>query len=386
MRETANSPAKTIISDSPEKFLFCSSLAHDAWRGSDEQAAYEWWYFDAISDDGRDALVVIFMDNFIFSPRYNAACSESQKAKGKRQKAKIEDQRPKTEDRVPAVAFFYYRDGKLLYRAINEFSAEEFTARTDFPACRIGESEFRFEATPYGVRYIIEINADLRGDKKLVAALEWLVVEHDFAALNCATDDLTGKHFWNLASPRSDVTGKLEVFDLEDNQTELIQFRGTGYHDHNFDTRWLPATVSEWQWGRAHFADSTAVFYRFLEVGAKEPITKFFLIKENKLALTDATFAANNYRRHFFGLKYPQKLDFLTGQDVLLTVKQTNIIDGSFFYLRFLSEMQLETGDGKVQETIGITEYLSPQSLKLRCLDWLVNMRIGRNGKGAFLP
>ena len=32
----------------------------------------EWWYFDALSEDGRDAVVIIFLDNFIFSPRYNS--------------------------------------------------------------------------------------------------------------------------------------------------------------------------------------------------------------------------------------------------------------------------------------------------------------------------
>ena len=69
-----------------------------------------------------------------------------------------------------------------------------------------------------------------------------------------------------------------------------------------------------------------------------------------------------------------------------LRVKQTKIIDSSFFYLRFLSEMTLTLRDGKPRQAIGITEYLKPKALKYRWLDWLTNMRIGRNGKGAFLP
>lgn len=368
-------PAQNIVSDSTEKFLFCSSLADDVWHGGAEPAAYEWWYFDAISDDARDALVVIFLDNFIFSPNYNAAQSPKPNA-----------QRPKSENRFPALAFFYYRDGKPLFRAINEFGAEDFSARRDFPACRIGESDFSFEATPYGVRYLLNVKAVLRGGKRLQASLEWLVVEHDFQAVSCPTDDLKDKHFWNLTSPRSDVTGKIEIFGDEPSAVEEIQFRGTGYHDHNFDSRWLPACVGEWQWGRAHFADCTAVFYRFLERAAAQPVTKFFLIKENKFAAHDAAFAANKFSRNYFGIKYPKQLDFLTEKDALLSVSQSKVIDASFFYLRFLSEMKLDLGDGKLRETVGITEHLAPERLRWRWLDWLVNMRIGKNGKGAFLP
>ena len=54
-----------------EKFSFTSSIAADVWTPKPNSRAYEWWYFDALSDDGRDAVVIIFLDNFIFSPRYN---------------------------------------------------------------------------------------------------------------------------------------------------------------------------------------------------------------------------------------------------------------------------------------------------------------------------
>ena len=55
----------------PEKFSYSSSIAADVWHPKHDARGYEWWYFDALSDDGREAIVVIFLDNFIFSPRYN---------------------------------------------------------------------------------------------------------------------------------------------------------------------------------------------------------------------------------------------------------------------------------------------------------------------------
>ncbi|MDQ4123746.1 MAG: hypothetical protein M3209_20090 [Acidobacteriota bacterium] len=359
-------------SEQKPNFHFCSSISDDVWHPSVEHSAYEWWYFDAVSDDGRDALTVIFLDNFIFSPRYNKLCSK-----------KTSNTEQQTANRFPAIAFTYYRDGKILYRAINEFPGKDFSARTDFPACQIGESRFDFEATPYGVRFLINVEAILRSNRRLSASLEWLVIERDFMP---PVPETVASHFWNLAAPRADVTGKISVFAKNGTRENQIQFRGTGYHDHNQDARWLPATVSQWQWGRAHFADATAVFYRYCEKNCAENLTKLILIRGNNFTAFSPSYADSSKRRNVFGVKYPRKLDFLTEKDVLFSIKQNRVIDASFFYLRFLSEMELDLGDGEKHKTVGITEHLAPRSLSWRFLDWLVNMRIGKNGRGAFLP
>jgi len=59
-----------------EGFRALSSIRDDVWHRDKKAGAYEWWYFDAVSDDGRETLVVIFLDGFIFSPRYNLAVKE----------------------------------------------------------------------------------------------------------------------------------------------------------------------------------------------------------------------------------------------------------------------------------------------------------------------
>ena len=74
-------------------------------------------------------------------------------------------------------------------------------------------------------------------------------------------------------------------------------------------------------------------------------------------------------------------MTFQTEDNLRLRVKQTKIIDSSFFYIRFLSEMTLTLRDGKPRKTTGITEYLAPKALKYRWLDWLVSMRIGATAK-----
>lgn len=363
-----------------EKFSFTSSIAADVWTPKPNARAYEWWYFDAISDDGRDAVVVIFLDNFIFSPRYNRS-----KVKGAaKNEANPNFEIPNPKSNVPAVSFTYYRDGKPLYRAINEFNGSEFSASAVEPSCQIGDNFFRFESAPYGSGYFISIKALLRKNRSLEAQFEWLAIESDF--LPDKPVKAGEAHVWNLVVARADVSGRITVHSDGGKELNTVHFRGTGYHDHNYDNRWLPETVRDWQWGRAHFSDASTVFYRYQECGAVEATTKLFITRNGELRECDAQYDEQQFARDIFGIKYPQRLTFTTEDGMRLRVKQTKIIDASFFYLRFLSEMTLTLRDGKPRKSVGITEYLNPKALKYRWLDWLVSMRIGRNGKGSFLP
>lgn len=360
-----------------EKFSFTSSIAADVWHPKPNREAYEWWYFDALSEDGRDAVVIIFLDNFVFSPRYNKLFKNPRFKQS-------EISNPKSQIKnFPALAFTYYRDGKPKYRAINEFSIEEFSADAEKPSCRIGENFFRFERAPYGSGYAVSINAKLRRNSRVQANFEWLSIESDF--LPDQPISTSDAHSWNLAVSRADVSGRISVENESGKNTDVVHFRGTGYHDHNFDNRWLPQTVSDWQWGRAHFSDATAVFYRYKEIGEEKPTTKIFIVQDEVLSETDASYEEQNFARDIFGIRYPKQLSFTSEGNVQLNVKPTKIIDASFFYLRFLSEMTLTLSDGKERKTVGITEYLAPRALKYRWLDWLVNMRIGRGGRGSFL-
>jgi carotenoid 1,2-hydratase len=362
----------TTAQTSTEKFSFTSSIAADVSHPKPNSEAYEWWYFDALSEDGRDAVVIIFLDNFIFSPRYNKSVQNSKKE----QQTAVKN--------FPAVAFTYYRDGKPKYRAINEFPVEEFSSEAEKPSCKIGDNFFRFETASYGSGYVLSISAKLRKNLHLTANFEWLSVESDFLpGKNISVKE--NAHSWNLAVARADVTGKIQVNGGKGKSSDTIHFRGTGYHDHNFDNRWLPVTVSDWQWGRAHFSDATAVFYRYKEITEEQPTTKIFIVKDEALQEANADYEEKNFARDIFGIRYPKQLKFTTEENAHLSIKQTKTIDSSFFYLRFLSEMTLTLSDGKRRESLGITEYLAPKALKYRWLDWLVNMRIGRNGKGSFL-
>ena len=344
-------------------FTFSSSVAADVWHPQKSPKSYEWWYFDALSDDGSEAVVITFLDNFIYSPRYNDA-----RTRGKK---------------FPAVSFTYFREGKAVYRAVNEFTEEEFTASRERPECRIGDCLFKFDTIEYGAGYLLHVNIALSGDRRLEGKFEWLSIESDFSPESFSYCD--SAHCWNMAVPRADVTGRIEVKNKRGVIKDVRQFRGTGYHDHNLDNRWLAKTVRDWHWGRAHFADATAVFCRYVEAGAHTASTKIFVIRNGEMIEREAEYDEQNYVRDKFGIKYPTRLRLISEDDIRLRVKPIKVIDSSFYYLRFLSEITLTMQDRVPHTTRGITEFVAPGTLKYRWLNWLSDMRTGKRGKGPIL-
>lgn len=360
----------TVVSSKApsDSFAFSSSVAADVWHPKKDAKAYEWWYFDALSDDGNEAIVIVFLDNFIYSPRYN--------------RSKLSDNGGGTIQKYPAVSFTYFRDGKAVYRSVNEYPDEAFSAGETSPECTIGECSFKFKSESYGSGYLVTINAVLSRGRRLEASLEWLSIESNFAPESFCYKD--SSHCWNMVAPRSDVSGKINVYGRDSKTKYSTHFRGSGYHDHNLDNRWLAKTVRDWHWGRAHFTDATAVFYRYCEIEDDNPNTKLFVVQNGELQVRNVEYDEQNYVRDKYGIRYPTRLRLISEDDYRLTVKPITIIDSSFYYLRFLSEITLTLPGGKQSTTTGITEFLAPKALKHRWLNWISDIRIGRNGKGSY--
>ncbi len=323
-----------------------------------------------MSDDGSEAVVVMFLDNYIFSPKYNSHAGNDKIAELHTTNGHS------TRKTFPAIAFVYYRDGKPVYRVVEEFDAADFSASPDAPECQIGNNFFKYTSAPYGNGYFISL--DLKIDSKAVikADFEWLLIESDFQSGKPKAEIPSG-HRWNLAAPRSDVTGRIRIINKEGIKRDEVNFRGTGFHDNNSDDRWLPDIVRSWQKGRVHFPDATAVFFRYNELGAEKATTKLYISKDDDLFESYAESEGADFSRNMYGLRYPGRLKIYSPEIGKLTVKQNEVIESSFFYMRFLSEITLSLNDGKPRKGVGITEHLSPKALKYRWLDWITGMRIG---------
>jgi len=370
-----------------ERFRALSSIHDDVWHAEKKAGAYEWWYFDAVSDDGRETLIVIFLDGFIFSPRYNRHVKERLHVA---RDGSHDSNNASSPGDFPAVAISLYRDGRLMWRAINEYEACEFAARRDRPECRIGSNSFELEKRTGENIYRLQLDSVLRGGRRLQASLAWSVQEGNFSPNDrMQTGDETSAHEWNLVAPKCRVTGTISIIESGGARGDERRWTGTGYHDHNLDTRWMPATIAEWQWGRAHFADATAIFYRYKEQGDANVTTRLYIVRNNELKIYEPQFSAGGWRRHFFGLRYPRAIEMSVDEDgrrLSLRVEQRKIVDSSFFYLRFTGEAQLDLGDGRLRRAVVVAEKLAPRALQWRALWWLTGLRIGRGERHSFLP
>jgi carotenoid 1,2-hydratase len=222
----------------------------------------------------------------------------------------------------------------------------------------------------------------MQGGRTLEAELEWITIESDLGFEE--NGGAEGSHNWNLVAPRADVMGRIRVLDGTGTEKTQLEFRGTGYHDHNHDTRWLPEAVRRWQWGRVHFHDTTAVFYDF-EPLEGERVSRLITVRNRETRVDKVRVIEGSYKRDVFGLAYPASTTFVADDGLKLVVRNPRPVDSSFFYLRFVNDSTLVYPDGTAHAGKSLTELLAPKALKYRWLDWLVDMRIGRDGKGALL-
>jgi hypothetical protein len=126
-----------------------------------------------------------------------------------------------------------------------------------------------------------------------------------------------------------------------------------------------------------HFADSTAVFYRYKEIGDQAPTSKLLVVKNGELRERDVRIEEQNYVRDKFGIRYPTRLRLVTEDNMRLRVKPVTILHSGFYLLRFVSEMTLTLRDGIPRRTKGLTEFVATRVLRYRWLNWLNRLRTG---------
>lgn len=341
-----------------------SNLGEDIWHGLEDPGAYEWWHFDAMSDDGREAVAIVFSDNYIYAPRVSPFLDTWGSIAGKR---------------IPAVSFAYFLDGRLIYRSIRDHTNFDFTAEEDRPGCRIGDSSFSFDSADYGSGYFVSMVVPLAGGRTLKAQLEWLSIESD---LRLASEEgARTARVWNVVVPRSDVSGRIEVEDRRGRRLATHHFRGTGYHDHQIDRRWPDAISTEWYWCRAHYYDSTLVFGRLRANRNDEGDSSLIVVRDGGIRLRRAATLETEFSRDIFGIRYPARFRLTTDEGLQVKSKTIKTIQSGFYFLRFINEITLMLRDGIPRKTLGIAEFYPPRSRPSRWLSLFKNL--GRRKRRA---
>jgi len=349
--------------DGMADLVYSSNVNDCRWHDLRTPQGFERWHFDALSDDGREAVVVTFHDNYALSPRYFRSSKEMNGGQSGSTK------------KCPAVSFSYWAEGNPILRSINEFDPEEFKALDGSAGCSIGPSSFRMASASYGSGFVLHIDLLTTRKRRITAEFEWLSVESD--RKDNASEN--GKsRCWNMAVPRSDVSGRITLEDRRGHSQQLAHFRGTGSCD-NFRSD-HPAAGSHY-WGRGHFSDATVIFHYDVDrsIGGA---AKLFLVSDGNISQQSARVLSDKIQRSKYGAKVPRQLSLCCGDDTELSIEPVGIIQKSPFETRVLSEMTLTRDDGKTKKALGMAELVTPDLMRSRLLRWMADRRIGRNGKG----
>jgi carotenoid 1,2-hydratase len=200
---------------------------------------YNWWYVDALSDDGRHALTIIAFIGSVFSPYYAAARREAH-AKGTHGANPMD---------YCAINVALYEDvGQPVSqsKADRSHSRGHWWAMTERASRHVSVSDTSFAVGPSaltwnGSQLVIDIDevtvpipSRLRGQ---------IVVEPYATFVESYPLDPAGQHHWRPIAPCSRVEVKMKQPGLT--------WGGTAYVDSNHGSAPLESAFCGWDWSRA---------------------------------------------------------------------------------------------------------------------------------------
>ncbi len=331
-----------------------SSLTDDVWHKLGNNS-YEWWYFDAISDNGY-SLVVTFFCGLPFSPYYNEKIVQAQEGIG------VADPKQHT-----AIYLCLYKNKKLLAYILNEYPEQHFFAALDNPKVIIGNNILTYSSDN---GFSVKIN-DLALWGKRVKGEIFFKPEF-FPSIDSHNSDQ--EHTWNCVAPRCKVNGELTITGII--KTRKISICGIGYHDHNYGSRPMHFDINRWHWGRFHTKDQTAIYY-ITENNNDQ--TAFLMVLKNNgeiLYLGQASYDFKQ-KKDLMGVEYFSHIS-LAPKDTnnfSLDIFKTKTVDQGPFYLRFLADYKLKSSK-LVIENIGFAEAFQPQKLFIKAFWPFIKMPI----------
>ncbi len=186
---------------------------------------YRWWYLDAISDDGRQAITLILFVGSVFSPYYAWA-----------------------RRRGPARAEEYCALNVALYGSPSRWCMTERNERS------VSRDRSQYKIGHSAVAHI--------GDALVIDIDEWAVplprrvrgrihVDLNAAPQQAVALDKDGAHLWQMLAPRAPI--ELEF------SSPGMSWTGTAYVDSNHGAIPLERSFRSWNWSRAHLEDGTTV-------------------------------------------------------------------------------------------------------------------------------
>jgi hypothetical protein len=249
----------------------------DGYRTKDTPDTFEWWYFDAESDDGGNAVVVF-------------------------------NTRPQTNPKGPlspsVVLIMRSPEGEKV-KLIPKFKPEDFSAAAEGCDVRIGENRVQGDLGRYELHVEVEsCAADLVSTRETPS---W----RPGSGVSYSGRNKSNYFAWVVPVPYGTVDGTV-VF-----KGNKRRVQGVCYHDHNWGNVSPGNAIDHWYWGRAHVGDFTLIFVEIVTrhvfgLGALKLHT--FLLAKGQEILTDdglpLSLTTSDFKEGPGGRSYPEILDW----------------------------------------------------------------------------
>ncbi|MEM8874473.1 MAG: hypothetical protein AAGD32_09455 [Planctomycetota bacterium] len=304
----------------------------DGWHDVRSPGGYEWWYFDAESDDGDTQVVAIFLQGFIFHPGYL------------RHHGRFTRRPTKVHPPLPSDALcaylIVYRGGKIWKQFLTQYPAEALTATPSGPTMSIGANTL----TPTGTGLDLHLTGtpwkltgrgpQLQTDETLEANLSFDRT-HPHRPMNriFLSQAMTGaEHHWVLADPRCNVSGAITCGG------ETIVFTGRGYHDHNYGTAPIGPGLKHWVWGRSLDEAGVTTFHYAVPKDRTLP-NELHVVRADDTGVRELEprCRIDWSKRNLTGLRYPAEIEL----QELLHLRNPKLVDDAPFYMRAVYENAL---------------------------------------------
>lgn len=304
---------------------------------------YLWWYIDAISDDGTQAMTLIVFVGSVFSPYY----------------AKARRGGDRTAEQHCAFNTILYGPGGRKRWSMTERSEHSLSrSRAEY---RLGPSKMRWDGAEL-IADIDEITVPVPGRMRgRIRVTPSTITEHTLLL------DHEGRHRWHPLAPVARV--EVDFPDLG------VQWSGDGYLDSNEGNEPLADGFDGWDWTRARLDNGDCVVRYEARQAQRQPHRLALRFREdgslqNELTRTTGTMDAARVWR------MPRRMPGAEGTERLLRT-----LEDTPFYARSLIEGEFadpSDSTSALQKGVGFHESLDMQRFEKRWVQTLLPFRMPR--------
>ncbi|EXJ70681.1 hydroxyneurosporene synthase (CrtC) [Cladophialophora psammophila CBS 110553] len=261
------------------QFTSCDEAADGPRVFPIDLTSYDWWYFDTVSDDGTQALTIIFFASSFLGFSNTASI----------------------EDILNVAIAATFPNGTQVSQTALATAVTVNTIGNGASGDWTG-SGCSFTGTPDLSQYAITINNPSLGISGTVDFVSRGPGHYPCSPLVGGADEQIMPHVgWANVLPAADATVHMNFGGSP------MNFQGNGYHDKNWGDIPFVSAVQSWYWGHGTFGDYHMVWYDALDSTGSETVSGY-LLKDGQVVGSTCALGSAGLQVRPVGTPYPPTL------------------------------------------------------------------------------